>query len=64
MSSTITVLPNKFNIIPSNFLSQSTKSAATPTIPSIPLSFIFDSFVPFTEDIGKNDALPNLLSLK
>ena len=35
--STITVLPNKFNIIPSYFLSAFIKSDATPIIPATPL---------------------------
>ena len=64
MFSTTTVLPSKFKIIPSYFLSKSIKSDATPTIPDIPVSLYLPSLVPFTDVIGKNDALPNLLSFK
>ena len=61
--STITVLPNKFNIICSYFLLYVTISEAIPITP-IFLPFIFSNFFPFTEDIGKNDALPKLFVRK
>ena len=61
--STITVLPSKFNIICSYFLSKLIKSEAIPITPTF-LPFIASSFFPFTELIGKNDALPKLLALK
>ena len=64
MSSTITVLPNKFNIIPSYFLSHFTKSDAIPITPSIPFELIPVIFCPLTELIGRKDALPSLFSLK
>ena len=63
MLSTITVLPNKFNTICSYFLLNLTMSDAIPTTPfSCP--FILSSFLPLTDVIGKNDALPKLFFLK
>ena len=64
MSSTITVLPSKFNTICSYLLWYFTKSEATPITPSIPLCLIFSIFLPFTDVIGKNDALPKFPFLK
>ena len=61
--STTTVLPNKLRIICSYFLLYFTKSDAIPMYPfSFP--FILSNFLPFTDVIGKNDALPKLFFLK
>ena len=60
--STITVLPNKFNIICSYFLSYLIKSEAIPINPfSCP--FIFSNFFPLTDEIGKKVPLPKLFFL-
>ena len=61
--STTTVLPNKFNIICSYFLLNFTKSDAIPITP-IFLPLIFSNFLPLTDVIGRNDALPKLFFLK
>ena len=61
--SVITVLPSKFKIICSYFLSYFTKSEAIPITP-FSFNFAFSSFLPFTDVIGKNDALPKLFFLK
>ena len=60
--STITVLPSKFKIIFSYFLSAFTKSDATPIIPSVLVNLLM--LFPLIDEIGKNDARPNLLLLK
>lgn len=64
MSSTITVLPNKLNIISSYFLFTLIRSEAIPITPSIPLVLILSNFFPFTDVIGKKVALPKLFFLK
>ena len=61
--STITVLPNKFKIICSYFLSYFIKSDAKPKTPWM-LPFIFSGLFPWIFEIGKNDALPRLFFLK
>ena len=61
--STITVLPSKLVTICSYFLLYLIKSDAIPIIP-FSWPFIFSIFLPFTDVIGKNDALPKLFFLK
>ena len=61
--STITVLPNKLVIICSYFLLYFIRSDAIPITPWL-FPFILSNFLPWTEDIGKNDALPKLFFLK
>ena len=61
--STITVLPNKLNIICSYFLLYFIKSDATPIIPLL-FPLILSIFFPFIEVIGKKEALPILFFLK
>ena len=60
--SVIIVLPSKLSTIPSYSFLYFTKSDATPII--FPSGFIFSNFLPRTVDIGKNDALPNLFTLR
>ena len=64
MLSTITVLPSKFNIISSYFLSTFTKSAAIPITPPKLFFISLSTLFPFTEAIGKKEALPKLFFLK
>ena len=62
ISSTTTVRPNKLKIICSYSFLHFTKSEAIPITPSIFVSL--SNFLPWTEAIGKNDALPKLFVLK
>jgi len=63
MLSTITVLPSKFKMICSYFLLYFIRSDAIPITP-LSLPFILSNFLPLTDEIGKNDALPKLFFLK
>ena len=64
MFSTNTVLPSKFKIIPSYSLSVFISFAAIPITPWVPFVISLSIFLPFTDDIGKNDALPKLFCLR